>query len=104
MSRSKSTDLIRIIPSPSTEDPATEQARRLTGLSVALDKSHTFEKGQLVRWKAGLKNRSIPAYNEAAIIRAVLAAPVYDGCETARCAGSPYFAEPLSRVLGIVDP
>jgi len=34
----------------------------------------------------------------------VLAAPVYDGCATARCAGSPYFGEPLSLVLGIVDP
>ena len=88
----------------STDDPATEHARRLTGLSVALDKPHVFEKGQLVRWKAGLKNRAIPAYNEAAIIREVLAAPVYDGCETARCAGSPYFGEPLSLVLGIVDP
>ena len=104
MSRSKSTDLVRIIPSHSTDDPATEHARRLTGLSVALDKPHVFEKGQLVRWKAGLKNRFIPAYNEAAIIREVLTVPVYDGCETARCAGSPYFGEPLSLVLGIVDP
>ena len=65
---------------------------------------HVFEKGQLVRWKAGLKNRAIPAYNEPAIIREVLTAPVYDACETARCAGSPYFGEPLSLVLGIVDP
>ena len=104
MSSSKSTDLVRIIPSQSSDDPAAEHARRLTGLSVALDKPHVFEKGQLVRWKAGLKNRAMPAYNEAAIIREVLVAPVYDGCETARCAGSPYFGEPLSLVLGIVDP
>ena len=69
MSSWKSTDLVRIIPSQSTDDPATEHARRLTGLSVALDKPHVFEKGHLVRWKAGLKNRAIPAYNEAAIIR-----------------------------------
>src|SRR3974390_2272965 len=75
MSSSKSSDLVRIIPSQSTENPATEHARRLTGLSVALDKPHVFEKGQLVRWKAGLKNRAIPAYNEAAVIREGLAAP-----------------------------
>jgi hypothetical protein len=104
MSSSKSTDLVRIIPSPSKGEPASEHARRLTGLSVALDKPHAFEKGQIVRWKAGLKNRAIPAYNEGAIIREVLAAPVYDGCETARCASGPYFGEPLSLVLGIVDP
>ena len=103
MSRSKSTDLVRIIPSQSTENPATEHARRLTGLSVALDKPHVFEKGQLVRWKAGLKNRVFPAYNEPAVVREVLAAPVYDGCETARCAGSPYFGEPLTLVVGVVD-
>jgi len=104
MSSSKSTDLVRIIPSHSTDDPATQHARRLTGLSVALDKPHVFEKGQLVRWKAGLRNRTFPAYNEPAVVREVLAAPVYDGCATARCAGSPYFGEPLSLVLGIVDP
>src|SRR3974377_151818 len=104
MTSSKSSDLVRIIPSQSTDDPATEHARRLTGLSVALDKPHVFEKEHPVGWKAGLKNRFIPAYNEAAIIREVLTVPVYDGCETARCAGSPYFGEPLSLVLGIVDP
>ena len=103
MSSSKSSDLVRIIPSQSTENPATEHARRLTGLSVALDKPHVFEKGQLVRWKAGLKNRVFPAYNEPAVVREVLAAPVYDGCETARCAGSPYFGEPLTLVVGVVD-
>ena len=103
MSSSKSSGLVRIIPSQSTEDPATEHARRLTGLSVALDKPHVFEKGQLVRWKAGLKNRVFPAYNEPAVVREVLAAPVYDGCETARCAGSPYFGEPLTLVVGVVD-
>ena len=45
MSSSKSTGLVRIIPSQSMDDPATEHARRLTGLSVALDKPHVFEKG-----------------------------------------------------------
>ena len=103
MSSSKSSSLVRIIPSQSTDDPVTEHARRLTGLSVALDKPHVFEKGQLVRWKAGLKNRVFPAYNEPAVVREVLAAPVYDGCETARCAGSPYFGEPLTLVVGVVD-
>ena len=69
-----------------------------------MDASHTFHKGQLVKWKAGLKNRATPAYNEAAVVREVKAAPVYDTCEQGRCAGSPYFGEPLTVVLGIFDP
>jgi hypothetical protein len=67
-----------------------------------MDKPHIFHKGQLVRWKAGLKNRAAPAYNEAVLVREILAAPVFD-IEASSCAGSPYFREPLTLVLALLD-
>jgi hypothetical protein len=54
--------------------------------------------------ESGLKNRATPGYNEVAIVREVLVAPVFDSCEAGKCAGSPYFGEPLTLVLGILDP
>ena len=54
-------------------------------------------------WKAGLKNRGAPAYNEVAVVREVLATPVFDDCEQGRCAGSPYFGEALNLVLAILE-
>jgi hypothetical protein len=68
-----------------------------------MDKPHIFHKGQLVRWKAGLKNRAAPAYNEAVLVREILAAPIFDTCEASSCAGSPYFGEPLTLVLALLD-
>src|SRR5437588_5505414 len=102
MNRTKATDNpFRLLPSGSDEEPVAEHARRLNDLADGLDRPHTFRKGQLVRWKAGLKNRKVPAYNEAAVIREVLPAPVFDRCEEASCAGSPYFGEPLTLILAV---
>lgn len=95
---------VQLLPSGANEEPAIEYGRRLAELADAMDTLHTFRKGQFVRWKAGLKNRASPAYNEPAVVREVLAAPVFDACEQARCAGSPYFGEPLTLVLAILDP
>jgi len=95
--------LVRILSGETVDNPAADLARRLTELADAIEKPNVFQKGQLVRWKAGLKNRAAPAYNEPAVVREVLAVPVFDTCETARCAGSPYFGEPLTLVLAILD-
>lgn len=95
---------LQLLPSGTDEGPTAAHWRRLAELANAMDRPHTFRKGQLVRWKAGLKNRKIPAYNEAAIIREIPDTPVFDTCETASCAGSPYFGEPLNLVLAILDP
>ena len=94
---------LRLLSSKTDGGPLAEHVRRLSELADALDKPHAFRKGQLVRWKAGLKNRAVPAYNEAALVREVLAAPVFDTCEAASCAGSPYFGEPLTLVLAMLD-
>jgi hypothetical protein len=97
---------VRLISSKPEDDPPAAQVqlfKRFSELADAMDKPHIFKKGQLVRWKAGLKNRAAPAYNEAVLVREILAVPVFDTCEAASCAGSPYFGEPLTLVLALLD-
>ena len=48
---------------------------------------------------SGLKNRKIPDDGEPAIVTAVLPSAIFDPGEAT--AGSPYFQEPLTFVLGI---
>lgn len=95
---------IQLVSDGAAERPAMEQARRLAELAEVLDERHDFRKGQFVRRKPGLRNKGVPAYNEVAIVREVLTVPVFDACEQARCAGSPYFGEPLNLVLAVLDP
>jgi hypothetical protein len=95
--------VVQLLHKNNTEEPTIEYQRRLTELSGAMNASHTFHKGQFVKWKAGLKNRRIPAYNETAIVRDVLTAPVFETCDAAKTSANPYFREPLNLVLGLVD-
>ena len=73
--------------------------RKLKELADRLDQYHAFSKGQLMKWKPGLKNRKFPEYGEPTIITAVLPSPIFDPSEGA--AASPYFQEPLSIVIGM---
>jgi hypothetical protein len=93
---------VRLLSSKLEDDSPAERVQRLSELADAMDKPHIFHKGQLVRWKAGLKNRAAPAYSEAVLVREILAAPVFDTCEASSCAGSPYFDEPLTLVLALL--
>lgn len=105
MSHPKTTHkAVQLLSGNAPEGPAAEHRRRIAELAVAMDTSHTFHKGQFVKWKAGLKNRATPAYNEPVVVREFIAPPVYDTSEAARNAGSPYFGEPLTLVLGILYP
>ena len=74
---------------------------RLKACAARLAKAHTFAKGQLVRWKKGLKNKRTPAYGEPVIVVEVLPQPVFD--TDAKNSGSPYFREPLTIVAGEID-
>jgi hypothetical protein len=78
---------------------ADEHGRALQELAKRLDKNVKHKRGHLVRWKPGLKNRERPAYGEPAIVRSVIDPPLFD--PSAVSAGSPYFQEPLSLVVGI---
>jgi hypothetical protein len=86
-----------------TDDSRTESVgdglrRKLEELASRLDKVNVFTKGQIVKWKPGLKNRRFPDYGEPAIVTAVLPDPIFDPSEDA--SASPYFQEPLTVVIG----
>ena len=68
-------------------------AAKLKELAGRLDVPNSFEKGQIVAWKPGLKNRMFPEDGEPAIVTSVLPTPVFDLTETS--AASPYFQEAL---------
>lgn len=63
-------------------------------------KVEDFKPGDLVMWKDGMKTKSNPLYGEPAIVTIALANPVYD---EEQGAGSVYFREPLTLVLGIFE-
>jgi len=61
---------------------------------------HKFSKGQIVKWKKGLKNRRLPKENQPAIVWDVLSEPII---QDDRDAGTPYFREPLDIALALLD-
>ncbi len=89
---------IRLAEAVKIESPTEVHRHRLKELSERLDQFHSFNKGQFVKWKPGLKNRKFPDYGEPAIVTAVLPSAIFDPGEVT--AGSPYFQEPLTFVLG----
>ena len=90
---------IRLADGPGSEDPAEARKEMLKELASRLDQHHVFAKGQIVVWKAGLKNKLRPDYGEPAIITGIYPSPVYDQTEVS--SASPYFHEPLSLVIGV---
>lgn len=89
---------IRLADETQTENPVTIQKQKLRMLAERIDSHNSFIKGQFVQWKPGLKNRKFPENGEPAIVTAVLPMPIFDPAETS--AASPYFAEPLTLVIG----
>jgi hypothetical protein len=80
-------------------DPS-KRAQLLVEYYDDLRKDFAFKPGDIVKWKAGLRNRLLPKYEEPAIVVQVLDRPEFD---QSRDAGSTYFREPLDVVLGILD-
>jgi len=91
--------VIRLAEDPKSGSPVERQQHKLKELVERLDQFHNFTEGQIVKWKRGLKNRRFPDYGEPAIVTAVLPSAMCDPSEVA--AGSPYFQEPLTFVLGM---
>jgi len=58
-----------------------------------------FQIGQLVKWKPGLKNRTVPHQNQPAMVIEILETPIYEPNES----GTPYFREPLDIALAIIS-
>jgi hypothetical protein len=90
---------VRLATTGGAGTPMEAMAAKLKELARRLDMPNSFEKGQIVAWKAGLKNRMFPDYGEPAIVTAVLPTPVFDAAETS--SASPYFQEALTLVIGV---
>jgi hypothetical protein len=65
-----------------------------------LKEEHTFNEGDRVRWKKGLRNKKRPLDEQTAIVLEVLKTPITDH---ERETGSPYFREPLNLALAMLD-
>ena len=89
---------IHLLEVAKSDSPTKLHQYKLKELAERLDQFHSFTRGQFVKWKPGLKNRKFPDYGEPAIVTAVLPSAIFDPGEVT--AGSPYFQEPLTFVLG----
>lgn len=63
-----------------------------------LQEKNSFQPGDIVYWKDGMKNRKFPESGEPAIVVEVLSETLYSAEDET---GSQYFREPLDIVLGI---
>ena len=99
MNKTSGFPAIRLADRPESDDPAQARKRMLKELAERLDQHHVFAKGEIVVWKAGLKNRTKPDYGEPVIVTGVYPSPIYD--QTENSSASPYFREPLSLVIGV---
>jgi hypothetical protein len=90
------------------KDPENEEQKNygeddLALLKAACEKflqQESFEVGQIVKWKKGLKNKKLPHQNQPAIVVGLLDEPVIDRDGES---GSPYFLEKLNIILGIIS-
>jgi hypothetical protein len=80
-----------------TDDPANKLRRLVDNF---LQPPPEFKRGEVVRWKPGLKNKKYPKEDQIAMVIQQLEKPVV---ESERDSGSPYFNEPLDLVLGVLD-
>jgi hypothetical protein len=77
-----------------------DTAAILRARAATFDVVHNFQRGDLVQWKAGMKNRIKPDLGQPAIVMEVLAEPLFHaGAQP----GSQLFREPLDILLGIIN-
>lgn len=82
---------------PSTPAELRGTAWRLQRIARTLDEPRDYVKGDLVVWKTGLQNRTIPDGDDPMVVLRVLESPVFDEQSPV---GSPYFHEPLDVIVG----
>lgn len=85
---------------PVSDDRRRELAEKLSSAYQAFHEKHEFEKGQLVEWKEGMKNKLRPRLREPAVVMELLEPPEPD---VERDSGTPYFREPLDMVVGVIE-
>lgn len=94
----KNFQVVRIVDDQSGGDAHQLHMRKLAELANRLDRQESFSKGQFLKWKPGLKNKTIAEYREPVIVRSVLPTPVFD--HSVESANSVYFQEPLTILIG----
>ena len=77
-----------------------ENVQLLRDRAQSLCESESFEVGDVVYWKPGMKNRTRPAYGMPAVVLQILDTPVIDAEKNS---ASQYFREPLDIQLGILE-
>lgn len=94
-------DLSKLLAEDSDEGVVEDEERAavLRARCATLLEEHTFQPGQLVKWKKGMRNRLRPAYGEPVIVIEVMDPPIYEAGEE-KSGGSAYFHEPLSLIAG----
>lgn len=71
---------------------------QLLGSCNSFFETNKFKKGQLVKWKKGLKNKKMPYEKQPAVVVEVLQEPLYAEHDP----GTPYFHEPLDIALAMI--
>ena len=79
---------------------AEAQAGQLRECFASISQKHQFKIGDLVQWKAGLRNKKSPGYGQPVIITEILTSPILDARDEP---GSCYFREPLDFKAGEID-
>ncbi len=90
----------REVISPAAARQAESYRGQLEGLHRSYMENQTFEVGDLLQWKEGLKNKRIPDYDELVVAVEILAEPLFDATERS---DSQYFREPLDMQIGFLD-
>ena len=62
--------------------------------------NESLSTGDIVSWKTGMRNRTLPNYRQPAIVIEKLQYPIFDESQNA---GSQYFHEPLDLRVGFLD-
>lgn len=79
------------------DDPAIQELKKSYEAYIS---NESLSTGDVVSWKPGMRNRTLPNYRQPAIVIEKLQYPIFDDSQNA---GSQYFHEPLDLWVGFLD-
>ncbi len=89
--------LINSFDVPKEDDSAIQELKKSYEAYISNEPLST---GDVVSWKNGMRNRTLPNYRQPAIVIEKLQYPIFDESLNA---GSQYFHEPLDLRVGFLD-
>jgi len=93
--------LEKISPEKHAQVDIEEYAEKLLSTTKRFqEEKHSFNEGDLVVWKKGLKHKQVPEYGVPAVVIKVLRETILDNEAPL---ASPYYREELDILLGILD-